>query len=498
MSALKGRPYCLFELDPVTPNSSGIKSNKIQSFFGIEAREFSNYYYKYFEHKRPVGGSKSSTVLLPPTSSSMKPLIFRRKLLNISGHKTGTRLVNDSGPSRALKCGTTPKFKFESSKNVIKNQGFNNFEFDRKSSQKHPTGLFIRRGLKSTRASKLAQTPTSPISRISTYDQISNAQNTFNGVSINVLPKAKINTSCRISRSHKIKINLLRSKIGASHKNTCESRSSLLNSPPKSCRLKEFKHYDIISPIGRGAYARVYKALDLETRILYAIKIYSKEKMNTQNRRMMLTSEVSVLRSISHRNLIRLIHVQETPSEIHLVMELVEGICMEEWSRAFSGPGVPEEIARPILKQMLRALCYLHSKNICHRDLKLQNVILTNGFVPKIIDFGFAYNSSDQSSLDFYCGTQNYMSPEIIAHVPYCGAAADCWSFGVLIFRVLTGFFPFDAQTESELDTKICSGKFAIPKRVSKEARQVIDALLVVDPVHRNTMKQLRSFKFFI
>jgi len=105
---------------------------------------------------------------------------------------------------------------------------------------------------------------------------------------------------------------------------------------------------------------------------------------------------------------------------------------------------ISEELASYILTQVFAGLAFAHSKNICHRDMKPENIMFDpqSGAV-KIIDFGFACISKDK--LRVFCGTPSYMSPEIVSKKEYWGPAADIWACGVILFVMLTGNLPFKA-----------------------------------------------------
>jgi MAP/microtubule affinity-regulating kinase len=101
-----------------------------------------------------------------------------------------------------------------------------------------------------------------------------------------------------------------------------------------------------------------------------------------------------------------------------------------------------EHAARNMIYGILDALNYCHQHNIVHRDLKLENILVSPDGTPKLIDFGFTY-LADQKISNTFCGTLFYMAPEIILKKPYFGGPADIWAIGVLAYKMMTGFFPF-------------------------------------------------------
>lgn len=102
----------------------------------------------------------------------------------------------------------------------------------------------------------------------------------------------------------------------------------------------------------------------------------------------------------------------------------------------------------------MSAVSYLHQRNICHRDIKLENIIIDpDTKIIKLIDFGFAVYST--KPLKLYCGTPSYMAPEIISKKEYIGPPVDIWTCGIAYYTMLSGCFPFAAHTERELTRKI-------------------------------------------
>ena len=120
---------------------------------------------------------------------------------------------------------------------------------------------------------------------------------------------------------------------------------------------------------------------------------------------------------------------------------------------------VLEKNARVIMKDLVKGLTYLHSVKIVHRDIKLDNILISKDMRIKLIDFGFS-TFDDQIHYDF-CGTPHYISPEIIGKGGYMGQPADIWALGVLLYKILTGSFPFKGLNDKMLFRKICRGEYA-------------------------------------
>ncbi len=124
-------------------------------------------------------------------------------------------------------------------------------------------------------------------------------------------------------------------------------------------------------------------------------------------------------------------------------MELVEGVSLLNFLKSKPNRKLEENDCRNIFNQIITGLDYLHSKNIYHRDIKLENIIIDKNNIIKIIDFGFCSCNPRSKLLSFFCGTPSYMPPEIVQKRDYIGSYADIWSIGILLFTLLCGSFPF-------------------------------------------------------
>lgn len=135
---------------------------------------------------------------------------------------------------------------------------------------------------------------------------------------------------------------------------------------------------------------------------------------------------------------------------------------------------------------------YLHAGHISHRDIKLENILYTQDEVIKLIDFGFAIQS--KTKLKTFCGTPTYMAPELVKKKEYYGPHVDMWALGVMLYRMLTGTYPFMAKMDRDLYKKITEGTFNSELVLNLEARDLICRLLKVNPAERLTATEVAPF----
>ena len=177
----------------------------------------------------------------------------------------------------------------------------------------------------------------------------------------------------------------------------------------------------------------------------------------------------------------------------YIVMEYVGDGDLFDYIRDF-GP-LEERTSIFIFRQIMAGMEYLHSMNVCHRDLKCENVLVTNGGVVKIADFSMAaIQQGPNDLLQSYCGSPHYCSPEIVGQRgPYIGAKCDVWSMGVVLYAMLSNTLPFDAGDLTSLLATIVRGVYKIPPTFSPEAVEFINKLLVLDPSRRLSVREMWS-----
>ena len=214
--------------------------------------------------------------------------------------------------------------------------------------------------------------------------------------------------------------------------------------------------YEIGHTLGKGAYAVVKTCKNKLTGEKYAMKIYEKSKLNDNSKKRCVYREIEILKRINHDNVAKLYDVINTDKQILLLQELVNGISLREYynNEIRNQKGISEhkaKIFKKIFRQIFDAMNYIHKRNIAHRDIKLENILMTKNYEIKIIDFGFGMYNPDNKPQSFFCGTPNYMPPEIVLKKPYNGQMADLWSLGVLVYKLFCADFPFKGKNEKDL-----------------------------------------------
>uniref|UniRef100_H0XN09 Protein serine kinase H2 n=1 Tax=Otolemur garnettii TaxID=30611 RepID=H0XN09_OTOGA len=251
--------------------------------------------------------------------------------------------------------------------------------------------------------------------------------------------------------------------------------------------------YDIKALIGTGSFSWVVRVEQKTTKKPFAIKV-----METRLRegREMCDSELSVLRRVRHCYIIQLIEIFEAQDRFYMVMELATG--GELFDRLIAQGSFTERDAVRILRMVADGIRYLHTLQITHRDLKPENLLYYHpGAESKILitDFGLAHsgNRSGDWMMRTFCGTPEYIAPEVLLREPYT-SAVDMWALGVITYVLLSGFLPFDDESHTRLYRKILKGKYNYTGEpwpsISHLAKDFIDKLLVLEASHRMSAGQ--------
>uniref|UniRef100_A0A914X435 non-specific serine/threonine protein kinase n=2 Tax=Plectus sambesii TaxID=2011161 RepID=A0A914X435_9BILA len=202
-----------------------------------------------------------------------------------------------------------------------------------------------------------------------------------------------------------------------------------------------------------------------------------------------LFREVKIMKQLDHPNIVKLYQVLETESTLYLVMEYASG--GEVFDYLVAHGRMKEKEARAKFRQIVSAVQYLHQKNIIHRDLKAENLLLDSDMNIKIADFGFSNQFALGSKLDTFCGSPPYAAPELFQGKKYDGPEVDVWSLGVILYTLVSGSLPFDGQNLKELRERVLRGKYRIPFYMSTDCENLLKKFLVLNPARRATLEAI-------
>ena len=271
--------------------------------------------------------------------------------------------------------------------------------------------------------------------------------------------------------------------------------------------------------LGKGSFADVYLTRIKNDTGLYATKVYNREQTEASSSLFnYLKAEINLLKGINHPNIVKLKDVTKTKKHFYLVLEYCNGGELKnaldkyklKYNKAFS-----EEIVQYLMRQIVDAMNYLHSRNIMHRDIKLENILLNydseedkNNLnimkaTVKIVDFGFAIYLKNALT-ESVVGNPLNMDPLILKKLTSNGrikklgydTKADVWSLGSICYEMLIGKPAFDAEDIDDLVDKIEKGDYRVPKNVSKEIVSFLNGMLQYDPNIRLSTAQLIKHVF--
>lgn len=261
--------------------------------------------------------------------------------------------------------------------------------------------------------------------------------------------------------------------------------------------------YTISKVLGVGAYGEVRLAFEKSNCQKFAVKIIKKKKFTVNGKHQINTnkqimSEIDILKKLDHPCIIRVHDVVDSPDSVFIVLDLVEG--GELFDKIISIGRYDEETAKLLFYQMVLAIKYLHDKGISHRDLKPENLLLSsnkeNDTLIKLTDFGLSKFFDSATMMKTFCGTPNYLAPEVLAtkgEGNYTNKI-DNWSLGVILYIILVGFPPF---SDDELEKQIKEGKYDFYDEswssVSEDAKDIIRKLMCVDPNKRASLEEVLS-----
>lgn len=224
----------------------------------------------------------------------------------------------------------------------------------------------------------------------------------------------------------------------------------------------------------------------------YALKIFDESKLAKLNQLQILSQEIEIMKLLDHSNIIKLYDVLYSKKKIFLVMEYLDYGTLSQLIESSPGKRLSENQARQIFINVLRGITYCHSRNVIHRDIKAENVMInprTNQV--KIIDFGLSAVIASKLRTDTcIAGSYTYMAPEIISRTGF-SQQSDVWALGVLLHYMVCGVYPFDDSNVKDLFKKISIGQYELGKGMSSDLVDLLRRIFEIRPNKRLNIKQV-------
>ncbi|GKV21258.1 hypothetical protein SLEP1_g31254 [Rubroshorea leprosula] len=292
--------------------------------------------------------------------------------------------------------------------------------------------------------------------------------------------------------------------------------------------MHDSDRFELVRDIGSGNFGVARLMRDKQTEELVAVKYIERGEKIDEN----VKREIINHRSLRHPNIVRFKEVILTPTHLAIVMEYASG--GELFERICNAGRFSEDEARFFFQQLISGVSYCHAmvsafslvpyfhninnytvgslflhlsmKQVCHRDLKLENTLLDGSPAPrlKICDFGYSKSSVLHSQPKSTVGTPAYIAPEVLLKKEYDGKIADVWSCGVTLYVMLVGAYPFEDPEEPKNFHKtihrILKVQYSIPDyvHISPECHHLISRIFVADPSKRITIPEIRTHEWFL
>ncbi|OWR44354.1 ribosomal protein S6 kinase 2 beta [Danaus plexippus] len=258
--------------------------------------------------------------------------------------------------------------------------------------------------------------------------------------------------------------------------------------------------FELLKLLGEGSFGKVFlvrKVTGPDTGTLYAMKVLKKATLKVRDRER-TKMERNILVEMGHPFIVKLHYAFQTAGKLYLILDFLRGGDL--FSRLSKEVMFTEEDVKFYLAELALALEHVHKLGIIYRDLKPENILLDADGHIALTDFGLSKLPPSDKAYSF-CGTVEYMAPEVVNRKGHT-MAADWWSFGVLMFEMLTGNLPFHGSTRHETMTQILKAKLGMPSNLSEEAQSLLRALFKRNPHNRlgagpNGIEDIKNHEFF-
>ena len=278
--------------------------------------------------------------------------------------------------------------------------------------------------------------------------------------------------------------------------------------------------YTLEKSLGKGAFGEVFLTTKKGTKKLFATKKIERAQVDSGHSVKYLINEIQILKELNHPNIVKFEEIKKTKNHYYIIMEYCNGgelyKTLEKYKEKNKKP-FNQEIVQHLMRQIIEAFKYIHGKNIIHRDIKLENILLSYDSEEdrknlnimkaniKIIDFGFAAKIEKAGLKYTTLGSPINMDPIILNELQKKGKKtrklgydqkADIWSLGTICYEMLIGKCVFDADDLDDLVKKVENGTYTVPTSLSREVISFLNGMLQYDANQRLNINQLAKHSF--
>ncbi|XP_048458468.1 ribosomal protein S6 kinase alpha-3 isoform X4 [Rhincodon typus] len=270
----------------------------------------------------------------------------------------------------------------------------------------------------------------------------------------------------------------------------------------EGCEKADPSQFEFLKVLGQGSFGKVFlvrKAQGSDAGQLYAMKVLKKATLKVRDR-VRTKMERDILVEVNHPFIVKLHYAFQTEGKLYLLLDFLRGGDL--FTRLSKEVMFTEEDVKFYLAELALALDHLHSLGIIYRDLKPENILLDEQGHIKLTDFGLSKESIDHEKKAYsFCGTVEYMAPEVVNRRGHT-QSADWWSFGVLMFEMLTGTLPFQGKDRKETMTMILKAKLGMPQFLSPDSQSLLRMLFKRNPGNRlgagpDGVEEIKRHSFF-
>ena len=256
--------------------------------------------------------------------------------------------------------------------------------------------------------------------------------------------------------------------------------------------------FEISEELGAGSFGHVYLVTHKVTKVKYAIKAIDKRNKSNQSEKPYFRREIEVMYKIHHPNVVKLFGHFEDNNYCYFIMEYIAKGNIYQLIPHDNKKRLNAKIVASLMKDVISSVYYLHHMKpiIIHRDIKPENVLLGEGLIAKLTDFGWSNYMQEDEKRQTVCGTPIYLAPEIIKEEGH-DEKVDIWCIGVLLFELITGNVPFQGNDIDTLKENILHLRISWPKDINIDAKNLIKKILKLDPNSRISLEEMLKHPFF-